>query len=102
MKKILAVLVLVLFGTVSYAQWATSGNNIYNTNTGNAEAIVKDTDKQEETMLKSFMPNSHQTSPNFSTDRDDMRNDFAFWLHPVSPSSASRGSGSDLGSQRHL
>lgn len=35
MKKILAVLVLVLFGTVSYAQWATSGNNIYNTNTGN-------------------------------------------------------------------
>ncbi|HPS51757.1 MAG TPA: hypothetical protein PK892_13705, partial [Bacteroidales bacterium] len=32
---ILAVLVLVLFGTVSYAQWATSGNNIYNTNTGN-------------------------------------------------------------------
>jgi len=55
-----------------------------NTNTGNAEAIVKDTDKQEETMLKSFMPNSHQTSPNFSTDRDDMRNDFAFWLHPDS------------------
>lgn len=35
MKKILAVLVLVLLGTVSYAQWATSGNDIYNTNTGN-------------------------------------------------------------------
>jgi hypothetical protein len=35
MKKLLAVLVLVLFGTMSYAQWATNGNHIYNTNTGN-------------------------------------------------------------------
>lgn len=34
MKKILAVLVLVLFGTISYAQWATNGTHIYNTNTG--------------------------------------------------------------------
>ena len=35
MKKILAILVLVLFGTMSYAQWGTTGNDIYNTNTGN-------------------------------------------------------------------
>ena len=34
MKKLLVVLVLVLMGTMSYAQWATSGTNIYNTNTG--------------------------------------------------------------------
>jgi len=35
MKKLLAVLVLVLFGTMTYAQWNTSGTAIYNTNTGN-------------------------------------------------------------------
>lgn len=35
MKKILAVLVLVLFSTVSFAQWSTNGNDIYNTNSGN-------------------------------------------------------------------
>jgi len=35
MKKILAVLVFVLLGTITYAQWNTSGDNIYNTNTGN-------------------------------------------------------------------
>jgi len=35
MKKILAVLVLVLFASLSYGQWATSGTSIYNTNTGN-------------------------------------------------------------------
>jgi hypothetical protein len=34
MKKILAILVFVLIGTMSYAQWSTSGTNIYNTNTG--------------------------------------------------------------------
>jgi hypothetical protein len=34
MKKLLAVLALVLFGTMSYAQWATNGTHIYNTNTG--------------------------------------------------------------------
>lgn len=35
MKKILAILAFVLFCTVTYAQqWNTSGNNIYNTNTG--------------------------------------------------------------------
>jgi hypothetical protein len=35
MKKLLVVLVLVLMGTMSYAQWGTSGANIYNTNAGN-------------------------------------------------------------------
>lgn len=35
MKKIFAVLVLVLFSAVSFAQWGTNGNDIYNTNTGN-------------------------------------------------------------------
>jgi len=34
MKKILAVLVLVLFGTMTYAQWSTNGASIYNTATG--------------------------------------------------------------------
>jgi len=34
MKKLLAVLVLVLFGTMTYAQWSTNGANIYNTTTG--------------------------------------------------------------------
>ena len=34
MKKLLAILVLVLMGTISYAQWS-GGTDIYNTNTGN-------------------------------------------------------------------
>jgi hypothetical protein len=34
MKKLLVVLVFVLMGTITYAQWATSGTNIYSTNTG--------------------------------------------------------------------
>ncbi len=34
MKKILAVIVFVLIGVASFAQWTTNGNDIYNTNTG--------------------------------------------------------------------
>ena len=35
MKKILAVVVFVLLGTMSFAQWAVNGTHIYNTNSGN-------------------------------------------------------------------
>jgi hypothetical protein len=35
MKKILAVLVLVLFGTIAFAQWSPGPVNMYNMNTGN-------------------------------------------------------------------
>lgn len=35
MKKLIVLLAFVLFSAMSYAQWATSGTNIYNTNTGN-------------------------------------------------------------------
>ncbi len=34
MKKLLAVLTLLLIGAVSYAQWLPNGNHIYNSNTG--------------------------------------------------------------------
>lgn len=35
MKKIIAVLSIMAISCVSFAQWTTSGSNIYNTNTGN-------------------------------------------------------------------
>jgi len=56
MKKILAVLLFVLLGTITYAQWNTSGDNIYNTNTGNVGiGITTPTEK-----LHVFKPDTPQ------------------------------------------
>ncbi len=54
-----------------------------NTNVSNTETIIKDTDKQEETMLKSIIPNSGQTE-GFDSDRGYLRDIQAHWLHPDS------------------
>jgi hypothetical protein len=54
-----------------------------NTNASNAETIVKDTDKQEKTMLKSMVPNSGQ-SDDLDSDREYLRDVQAHWLHPDS------------------
>jgi len=35
MKKLFALLVIVLFASASYGQWAVNGTHIYNTNSGN-------------------------------------------------------------------
>lgn len=40
MKKIFAILVLVLFGTMSYAQWTSVGSNIYNNSPATARVGV--------------------------------------------------------------
>ncbi len=54
-----------------------------NTNSGNAETIVKDSDKQEKTMLKSIIPDSGQSS-DLDSDRGYLRDVQAHWLHPDS------------------
>ena len=64
---------------------SSQGNDIPkdNTNAGNVETIIKDTDKQEETYLKSTIPDSGQTE-GFDSDRGYLRDIQAHWLHPDS------------------